>query len=610
MNYKRETLNNLQLIMQRYLEGEGHNGLRERMQEIDRYIQRTVDTSIEGAQGKAVASMGVRDKHRNMEIPICLQQIETAHADLVGTFLTGYPIFAFAASPVNPAGMQVALMFNTLIERDQQNFRWVSNLQKCLRDALRYNIMAAEVCWEEQKSSALVVKDGKRVTTSVVHKGNCIDYLDPYNIFYDRSVPLERMAAEGAYFGYVERKNYLQGKTFLQELNKEFAVVGNYNAALDNGTSFGASLYYIPNIHPLDSTDRGGQSINWEKLFGLNSKNGTTGACGRYEIVTLFVRIIPNEYGITAARGGTPTPYKLIWMGQTLVYIEPLNYVHGMFPIVVCHGYDDNLGFNSKSFVENVLDMQDVATSMMNGVIASMRRAVSDRALYNPALISSTDVNSANPAAKIPVRGSAFNQSLQNAYHSIPYEDRVSPFMMQHMQTILGLSNNATGLNQASQGAFVKGNKTLEEFSTVMDKSGARQQKFNLDVENNFFIPLKQMIKLNYMQFAEAESLMSKTEQKPVQIDPIQLLETESDYKMLDGIFPASKAMGTDVMVAAFNTIAQSPELDMEYSRAGIFAALMQAQGVDISKFKRTPQETAAMQAQAQAAQDATQPTK
>ena len=95
-----------------------------------------------------------------------------------------------------------------------------------------------------------------------------------------------------------------------------------------------------------------------------------------------------------------------------------------------------------------------------------------------------------------------------------------------------------------------------------------------------------------------------------MQIDPIQLLETESDYKMLDGIFPASKAMGTDVMVAAFNTIAQSPELDMEYSRAGIFAALMQAQGVDISKFKRTPQETAAMQAQVQAAQNATKPTK
>jgi len=76
------------------------------------------------------------------------------------------------------------------------------------------------------------------------------------------------------------------------------------------------------------------------------------------------------------------------------------------------------------------------------------------------------------------------------------------------MQTVLGLSNSATGLNQASQGAFVKGNKTLEEFSTVMDKSGARQQKFNLDVDNNFFSPMKRMIKLNYMQFAEAEQLM------------------------------------------------------------------------------------------------------
>lgn len=141
-----------------------------------------------------------------------------------------------------------------------------------------------------------------------------------------------------------------------------------------------------------------------------------------------------------------------------------------------------------------------------------------------------------------------------------------------------------------------------------MDKSGARQQKFNLDVDNNFFNPMKRMIKLNYMQFAEAEQLMSKSEGKPVQIDPIQMMDSEADYKMLDGIFPASKAMNTDVMVAAFNTIAQSPELDMEYSRASIFASMLGAQGVDISKFKRSPEEIAQLQeqkAQAEAAANA-----
>lgn len=608
MNYSKQTLNFLEGIKGRYLHPSMHAGLRERMQTIDRYIQRTVDTSREAQEAKAAIDAGKRDKHRNLEVPICLQQVETAHADLVGTFLTGYPIFAFAGSVNTPETIPVSIMYNALIERDQDLFRWVSSIQKSLRDALRYNIMCAEVCWEEQTSSALILKDGKRVTKSISHKGNCVDYLDPYNFFFDETVGFNEISRHGSHCGYVERMNYLRVKTFLQELDKQFTVTGNFSKALDNGAAEGSGLYFTPDIHPLDTTGRGNKEPDWSKLFGMVSKNASSGACGRYEVVTMYVRIIPQEYGITAARSGTAAPFKLIWVGESLVYIEPLNYVHGMFPVVAAHGYDDNLGFNSKSFVENVLDMQDVATSMMNGSIASMRRAVSDRALYNPTLIRSDDINSANPAAKIPVRGTAFNQNLSAAYHSIPFEDRLSPYMMQHMQTVMGISNSATGLNQASQGAFVKGNKTLEEFSTVMDKSGARQQKFNLDVDNNFFNPMKRMIKLNYMQFAEAEQLMSKSEGKPVQIDPVQMMDSEADYKMLDGIFPASKAMNTDVMVAAFNTIAQSPELDMEYSRAEIFASMLGAQGVDVSKFKRSPEQIAQLQqqkAQAEAAANA-----
>lgn len=611
MNYSKQTLEFLAGIKQRYLQPGMHAGLRQRMQNIDRYIQRTVDTSREAQEAKAAIEQGARNKHRNLEVPICLQQIETAHADLVGTFLTGYPIFAFAGSVNIPKTIPVAVMYNALIERDQDLFRWVSSIQKSLRDALRYNIMCAEVCWEEQTSSALILKDGKRVTKSVSHKGNCVDYIDPYNFVFDETVGFNEIAKHGSHAGYIERMNYLRVKVFLQELDKEFTITSNFSKALDNGAASGSGLYFIPDIHPLDTTGRGNTETDWSKLFGMVSKNATQGACGKYEVVTLYVRIIPQEYGITAARSGTPAPFKLIWVGESLVYIEPLNYVHGMFPIVAAHGYDDNLGFNSKSFVENILDMQDVATSMMNGGIASMRRAVSDRALYNPTLIASADINSDNPAAKIAVRGTAFNQNLAAAYHSIPYEDRLSPYMMQHMQTVMGISNSATGLNQASQGAFVKGNKTLEEFSTVMDKSGARQQKFNLDVENNFFSPMKRMIKLNYMQFAEAEELMSKSEDKPVQIDPMQMLDSEADYKMLDGIFPANKAMSTDVMVAAFNTIAQSPELDMEYSRASIFAAMLGAQGVDVSKYRRSPEEIKQLQQQkAQADAAAQQPAR
>lgn len=589
----KEVVQNLSELLGRYTRYSIGNSLQRRFELVDRYVQRSLDTEANAVAARIAARGGDRAKLQNMELPVCLQQLDTAHTRLVGTFLTGYPMFSMVATPQL---QDVALMYNALIERDQDRFGWVPQLSRVLLYLLKYNVGAVEVSFEQVHTNSLRINGNERDISAITYAGNSIRAIDPYNFLFDPTVPLHELAQYGTYAGYVFRRNYIAVKMFmnaLQDTKKEFCILRNFNTALDN-TAGGTGLYFAPDVHPLE--DRNVSGDNWEGFFGFTAPNASTAggvANGRYEVVVLYARLIPNQFGISGQmeREGHPTPFKLIYVSGVLVYAEPLRNAHGLLPIVAAHGYDGNLGWQANSFVENLFDMQDGGSALWNGSIASMRRAVSDRALYNPTLVKSTDVNSANPAAKIPVRVNSYNGSMDQAYKSIPYEDRLSPQLQGNMQVVLALANQVTGLNPAAQGSFVKGNKTQTEYSDVMQNSEARMMRMSLELEATLFAPLKRMIKMNYMQYASKESVMLRSQRKLATVEPEKLLQQEADFKVADGVFPITKALGAEALVAAINGMAQMPELDIKYSRADAFAYMLKAQGLDISTFERSPEE-------------------
>lgn len=587
-----QVLNNLSELLGRYTRYSIGNSLQRRFELVDRYVQRSLDTEANAVAARLAARSGDRTKLQNMELPVCLQQVDTAHTRLVGTFLTGYPMFSMVATPEL---QDVALMYNALIERDQDRFGWVPQLSRALLYGLKYNVVAAEVSFDTVHTNQLRINGGERDISAITYAGNRIHAIDPYNFLFDPTVPLSELATSGTYAGYVYRRNYIAVKMLLnslQDSKKEFCVLRNFNTALDN-TQGGGNLYFAPDVHPLE--DRNVDGDSWEGFFGFTAPNASTGglANGRYEIVVLYARLIPNQFGITGQmeREGHPTPFKLIYVSGVLVYVEPLRNAHGLLPIVATHAYDSHLGWQANSFCENLFDMQDGGSALWNGAVASMRRAVSDRALYNPTLVKASDVNSTNPAAKIPVRVNSYNGNMDQAYKSIPYEDRLSPQLQANMQVVLAMANQVTGLNPAAQGAFVKGNKTQTEYSDVMQNSEARMMRLSLDLEASFFGPLKRMLKLNYMQYASKEAVLLRSKRQLATIEPERLMQQEADFKVADGVFPITKALGAEQLIAAINGMAQMPELDVKYNRAEVFAYTLKAQNLDISQFERSPEE-------------------
>jgi hypothetical protein len=247
-----------------------------------------------------------------------------------------------------------------------------------------------------------------------------------------------------------------------------------------------------------------------------------------------------------------------------------------------------------KSFCEYLLDLQDLGTGLMTATLSSLRRAVADRALYDPSRIKKEDVNSPNPAAKIPVTGNMFQKGLGDAYYQIPFTDNVSGNMQGMMQTVFALADMTTGINPSSQGSFIPGNKTVQEFNTIMSNSDSRLQLGALILSATFFQAIKEMVKTLYLVNAINEDIYDQQANTTVKVDMAVLREQAPDYMMADGLLPATKLANTAVMTQAMVTLQNNPMLSMEYDTGAILLSILKQQGFNnINQYKRTPEQAA-----------------
>lgn len=560
-----------------------------RYEYVDRCIQREVLRSAEAAKAKVTRQAGNAKVISPFEVPEVFAQMDTAHARLVGLFLSGTPVFGCTSE--NPALDDAALMLQALSRRDQGRFNFVSNLSLCLSDSLKYLVCAAEVTYADISTPMMKVNTktpGGVDITAVTGRGNKIRRLDPYNLFYDTTVPLHEVHSRGAFAGYVERSNYINAKLFVHGLNQTFALTSNFSAALSATTE---GIYKRPDCAPLLETSPDKVDV-WGSFWGSKAINAASGHDGVFEISTFYVKLIPQEHEITRIRSsGTPQVFKLQWLNGVLVYAEPLTYAHGMLPIVIGTGLSDGLDLLGKSPAEQITDFQEILSALVNGTLSSLRRAVGDRALYDPQRIRSTDIDSANPTAKIPVRLNQFNKDLSSAYYAIPYEDRVGQSFVNNFGLMQQLATRVLGLNPASQGTFVKGNRTQTEYSDIQNNSDSRSLKYAWNLESSFFFPIKHIMKMNYLQFASEEELVSQEMQQSVKIQPEVIRNSGVSFNVTDGLSPAGKVISEDLLMTAIGMMGQMPIMDMQFSRASMMVHILKSKGLDLSKYKATQQE-------------------
>lgn len=581
--------------------------MRSRFLKVDKNYQREVDTSEDQAESKAANESGDFSKFQNKVIPLTKVQVETAVQYQVSVFLTGYPIFGVVAEPEY---IEEALMTETKIAEDAKIGGWVRELTQFFRKGFKYNFSPLEVSWREEKTLAVETMLDKSATqgipVEVIHSGNYIKSLDPYNVFLDTRVRPTEVHKHGEFIGYTEFMSRIRLKTFIANLPDK--IVSSIAPAFESGSATSAAAtnsedafsFYAPQINSnfTEPQLRAG-GTNWFTWAGLSeARNKSIQYKDGYDVTTLYCRILPSEFKLSIPNKNTPQIYKLIIVNhEHIIYCEKQTNAHNYLPILIGQPYDDDLGYQTKSLSDDGIPFQELTTSYMNSIIASRRRAISDRVIYDPSRVAPAHINSANPSAKIPVRPSAYGKNVAEAVYQFPYREDQAASSIQQMTMLIGLANQLAGQNQASQGQFVKGNKTLHEYESVMGNANGRDQMVSLVLEDQVFTPMKHILKLNILQYQGGTTLYNRDKNISVEIDPIKLRTAVFEFQVTDGLIPASKVASSEALTVAMQILGSSNQIGQGYNVSQLFSYLMKIQGAKISAFEKSPEQLAYEQA-------------
>lgn len=571
--------------------------IREQLRQVDLAYIRETDWTKEHRRALIANKYGDSTKFQNVTVPVVMPQVEAAVTYLTSVFLTGTPIFGVVSNPLTE---DIATQMETIIDENSTRGSWVRHLMMAFRDGFKYNLSAVEVTWDQKVTAALETdpqfntKDGK--PKQVIWEGNCIKRLDLYNTIMDIRVAPSEISEKGEFAGYTERMGRTRLKTYISELPGE--SVFNLREAFESGVSGGGILdsFYTPQINPdaiLDITSR--SSFDWFSWAGMI--NGTPNGIqykNSYDVTTFYARIIPSDFGMKVPAPNTPQVWKFIIVNDcVLIYAERQTNAHNKIPILFSQPLEDGLGYQTKSFANNVRPFQDVSSALINSAMAARRRAISDRMLYDPSRVDEKQINNPNPSAKIPVRPAAYGKPLQESIYAIPFRDDQSQIAMSDMSQMLKFADITSGQNQAQQGQFVKGNKTLHEYADVMAHSNGKNQLIALGIEAQLFTPMKEIIKINILQYQGGTELYNQRTEQVVNIDPVALRKAVIDFKISDGLTPSDKLINGDDFGTAMQAIGTNPALASGYNIAPMFSYLMKTRNVDLKAFEKSQQQVA-----------------
>lgn len=513
--------------------------------------------------------------------PVVLSQVDSMVSYLADVFLSGYPLFPVVSSPANKA---MAEQLETLLDNHATLGGYPRQLLIFLKDAVKYNLSAVEVNWESIRKYAVVsgitdVTSAGKVDT-LADGYSSVRRLDPYNLVFDPNTDVGDISTEGDYAGYIERLSRPKLRRRLQQLadeDKAFQV----KEAL---ASTAGSTYYTD--HPIISqyvktSDRKSQ-VDWNKFLGLNSDY--TASPNDCEVLTLYIRITPADFHLTAPAGRRIQAWKFIIVNHSvLVSAERVSTAYDTLPILFGQPLEDGLSHQTHSIAEAAAPFQTSANTLLEIAYNAARRSVSDRAIYNPALISADDINSPVAAPKIPARISALgNFRLQDAYMQIPFDARGTEGATQNAMQMVSFGRELSGMNAPQRGEFQKGNKSVTEWRDTMSGADSRLRLPALTLEYQVFQPLKEMLKMNIFQYGTDAYIASQKTGEEVQVDINALRSAVLTFRVADGYTPKSKLAGTESVQQLMLMVSQSPILQQSFG-AGLpqmFTHLAQLLGV------------------------------
>lgn len=574
--------------------------LRSGLENVDKYYQMEGNRGKEHQDAKLANKLGLKNRYQDVVVPMVMPQVEAALGYYVTLFLSGSPIFPVAGPPEYE---DAALQLNSLFKDQQKKAKWARQLIMFWRDGLKYNIHGIECDWEQKASYTLDsenrVQEGK--LKEVIWAGNVLERMDLYNTFFDPRVAPADVHEVGEFAGYSKVYSRIRMKKFINELFGKVSAVNAvraFNSTFTGvPTSSGYSGFYVPEINSDSIRASNSKEFNWLDWFSGGTgtsanRGGNISYKNAYLVTKLYGRILPADHGIRVPAENTPQVWKFYIINDSVViYAERLTNAHNFIPIVFGQPIEDGLNYQTKSFAQNIMPLQDISSTFWNAAIASKRRLTHDRIYYDPQRIRASDINDPSPVARIPVRPSAYGKHPGDAVYSAPYRDDLSASLVNESEMLQRLANLTNGQNPSTQGQFTKGNRTLREYNDVVGHSNTRNQTLVVMTEVQTHTPLKEIILLNTLQYPGVDTVTSPDGKEVVKIDMLKLRTAMVEFSISDGLEPVDKEMNTEELISMMQVVGSTPQLASGYDMPPLFSYIAKLRGADLSPFEKTPEQ-------------------
>ena len=532
--------------------------------------------------------------------------------------------------PDLPNAMHVTAALKDKIGRDSGRHAWALELIKIIQNAVIYNFGAAEL----------------RLTAK---RENVLRAINPYNFFYDQSVPPDKIGSDALYAGYTELVtlptlyrlisasggqwltdvgkslisdiNALERVSYLTSQRSEF--IGDYCAG-----GFGMTLSNALVRSARKSNDH---TPDWHAVVNDISdveqrvKLRTSIAKGNYQLTTYYCRAMPEWLGLPAKKyasyngsdSGQIPVWKMYILDHTyLMAVEPVVESHGYLPLMAGQVQVDTAG-DSLTYSESLAPVQVFSAKLNIARIAAMRRALSDRGLYDKSLIESDDINNRSPTAQIPVNGHSMRElgkGIRDAYLHLPFDSSGIAQLMGGIGEVDDFASRISGNNPQMQGAHLPGNRTAGEAQRVNMMGEGRFRVYSILFQQTFMLPFKIQLRSNLSDSTQELTYYDPATGRKQSVSQAEYAEYEPDFVLADGMMPSTKMISPDMLSSLLTAVIQIPQLQATKDVGAMVDLLARAGGVE--DFHKIPPpnpevlkaQQAAQQAQTSAQQGQQQP--
>lgn len=536
------------------------------MFEIDlRYHRASIDyvERCQKAQEEASCKGIPEEPVENVQPPVLLEQTEGIVAYLSSLFLARSPIFTPMAIPEKQ--VETDLIERVLLSYQNEG-SWVAEEIQAYRNVTKHNLVATKAGWRTEALSDAVARP-----YSVRMDGIDVQTYSLYDCIWDTSVLPKRFQYDGMFFQhnqyYTEENIALQlsrlpsrDAFYSKTLERLIANLSAKDSDKLRGVNASKTHSRIEPLKTLDSLN-GFQSglkskgaVDWAVELGLEDDAATGAFSGGltdfdgYKLSETYIRATDKQLGYTTSTSSRYNVYKIISLNDSPLTITKLDL--NFFEVILAQGIVDDFGYTTKSIVEPTVMYQDIASSLIRAKLASSRRSIHDRAIFNPAYIKNSDVTSPVDGAKIPIRKSQWYNpnALNEAYREIPFSDRTADTLISDANLFMStLPSAATGLSEFRRGP-VKGNRSKGQFELESAAADGRAYLLAQTLESTRSAKMRKTIRALLLTHTPQENRIKWEE-----------LRDHLDFRITDGLVNLGIFEDTGVLEKFTDLASQNP---------------------------------------------------